>query len=256
VITRPDWRWARVLDLFQRTFHDRQARLKKEDAQTVRAFKGKEAFDNRHPVVQDLPIHESIQIFSNNIEYRAFIEGLLLAGANDNEIAELLEIDPTTATVYNDTFFDVRSRLTKPAALCALVFHGMPQAGCAPEDRIGLTHRIAYLGGLTLFKDVICGNISSGELSSMYVNITKKLLSQRSVETALTFNQRSEHAPEFLKFTISEDAKSKNDDDGTGDLAKIAKAVIGKLSVSVADPTDESNVSEAKELRSHEYQVT
>jgi hypothetical protein len=251
---RVDWRWARIVELSQYSDTEALPRLKKEDEVTRRAFKFKRAFDKG--LGDDYPeFNAAHYIYVNKHHTRHILEALLLAGASNSKILEYVWADvEDVIQAYHDLFFCVRAGLNKPAWICSTVFGGLPHQNVHQLDKHGIFLRLAWYGGLTVAEELIRGGTLTEEVRMQLRDVMKDALLRSATETALTLTSRSDQAPELLRITLDsseEDAGAK-----IGEYERAVADFMGDLSITVANPKDERNLSlPAREELDVEYEV-
>jgi hypothetical protein len=252
---RPDWRWARAIELGEHSRQDSVGRLVKEDRMTNLLFD----FHKKHGQMQgeDFPeIFQAHDYFQYQVKARVVIEGYLMAGATDEEIAESFGCPPGVVKIYHDAFFAVRPYLHKPGWIAAAVFGGFPHKGYNPGDQVGLAHRIGWFGKVDLFDKYLSMGLESETLRKIS-ELTRQLLAAHSPEIALMAGHRPEQAAEMLKLTIGDGSPDTGRTGvGSAENAAAVEKFVSNLPISVANPTEERNLSlPERELRSHEYEV-
>lgn len=250
---RPDWRWARVADLSQYSDMQALSRLKHEDETTQAAFRFKRAFDRG--MIDAYPVFEAAyELFMSDPQDRTSMEILLLAGADNNLIAEKLGIASSDVVdVYHDLFFAVRPYRAKATAwIASKVFGSFSHQGVHRNDRHGIALRLAWLGGIEVAIGLLDGDLSNEAVISALRLIAQGALVANAAETALTGFTRPDQAPEFFRISMDMEAAGGSG----GEFEKQVTAFLDELTLTVADPTDQSNLElPAREERVAEYEV-
>ncbi len=254
--TRPDHRWARVLDLSQYGESQAMARLSREDEPTRQAYlfyrDMARDMEDEHP-----ELFIAYRLFNNEQAFRIMVEGLLIAGAEDEHIASIIGCDdPKIIQYYHDIFFDVRSKLDNPGWINAVIFQGMPHEGAHQGDRLGIMHRFAWFGGIELVEGLITRGLSNSSVIEKLMQMTKQILMRNAARTALTSSSNSEFAHEFLKLTLDDHRASSKEESNSSVDEKFVGAVdtfFSKITLTVADPSAKGNlILPAREPRVHE----
>ena len=101
------------------------------------------------------PLHQAAwEIYRSADRRRLRLETWLLTAASIADVARHADVSQDVVTVYHDTFFDVRSRMTATDSLMSVL---RPHLQCLPDrkpfDASGMTwRRMAYFGGEALLK--------------------------------------------------------------------------------------------------------
>lgn len=238
---RPDWRWARVAELSQYSDTQAAARLEHEDAQTRSAFRFKRALDRglagEYPVTR-----AAYDCFVNRPQHKWALDGLLLAGATDEQVAVAIFADPSIVKTYHDLFFWVRPGLQHPAWISSTLFGGMPHRSAHAHDHYGLALRLAWLGGVDTFLQVIDRQPATSQMTKLLRELASSTLLKNSVETAFTIGSRGDQAAEIMRFSIENGARDDVAVNVEDDVHKALNTFMSTMSLSVADPSDERNL--------------
>ena len=252
---RPDWRWVRVVELSGYANAQAVARLQSEDRQTRKLYAFKRALDRG--ASDTYAVYHAAHYLHNSLpEQRFILEGMLLAGADNPRVAQQLALGDQGLEVvqaYHDTFFEVRPYLDKPAWITAAVLEG-PSYRAHQHDRKGLTLRLAWLLGLQVFEELMFRAGRSTEAQSVICELVEGIMHSHVAELAFSAGSRSE-LPEWVGGFLGrvEDQRRKGGAGGD-DYAEAISSFLGGMGLSVADPTDERNLSlPAREPRAVEY---
>ncbi len=101
------------------------------------------------------PLHQAaLEIYQAADRRRLRLETWLLTAASISDVARHAEVSQEIVTIYHDTFFDVRSRMTaSDAVMSALRSHLQCLPDREPFDVSGMAwRRMAYWGGQTLLQ--------------------------------------------------------------------------------------------------------
>jgi hypothetical protein len=255
---RPDWRWAQVLKLAQYSDTQALARLRNEDALVQRLFRFKRALD-KGLGEQTPALFAAHSIYTNRPRLKLVVEGYLLAGADNAKVATSAWCSEEDVQAYQDSFFDVREGRKHPSWIIETVMGGLPHRAAHPNDITGLIYRYAWLGGIEFMDRFISSDcdISSPKVQLRILGLAKELIIRNSFDIAATMAGRSDIAADTLKIALDVDRDSKetrtSGDDAVG---RSVSAFMEQLGISVADPTDPSNLKPpARELREAEYEV-
>lgn len=251
---RPDWRWVRVAELSQYSTTAATARLRDEDEITRRAYAYRCALD-RNFGDKDPAFHRAHQLFMGNKHLRLHVEGLILGGADNDLICDAAFLgDPEVVELYHETFFWVRPALNKPLWINAVVLDGMAQMNTHPGDITGCIYRLAWkLGHQTfyqLLQQGICPETTLVQLKRMTVEVLTTQLATLSFSAGV-----GRELPEWAGGLLN--AKDDMQKAGnTSDFEKSLDAFFEGLSIAVADPTDNRNLTlPAREARVADYEV-
>jgi hypothetical protein len=246
---RPDWRWARVADLSQFSNTQATARLRSEDEATRRAYMFRRALDRGTP--DDFPdLHAAHHVFHTRPHARFFLEGMLLAGADNERIASVsADVDAVSVVqAYHDLFFAVRPYLKKPAWVVASVFQG-PVYRTHAMDRSGIMLRVAWILGPQAFETMVCrGNATELDRNQIRTMVETILHSQLA-EVAFSAATRQD-LPDWITAFLAkvDDAKAPGSSDA--EVSGHVVSFLDGLALSVADPTDTRNLNlPAREAR-------
>jgi len=250
---RPDWRWARVAELSQYSNTAALARLQDEDELTRQAYEFRRALDRG--MRAKFEAHDAAyEIFMNRRDLRLQVEGMIIAGASNEQVADAAFIpDTEVVEVYHDTFFWVRPGLNKPAWLNSVVFGGLPHMNSHLNDTSGTVLRLARKIGPEAFRDLIDGGLSADTTVTQLRRMTNEvLLAQMAMFSFAAGSGRD--MPEWMGKLIEK--KEADVSQGGGEMDKALDSFFSGLAISVADPTDERNLSlPAREARVADYEV-
>ena len=146
-----NWRWqlAGELVLARRRCRSLVMVLDKRLLQLRESMIGK-----RSPA-RACPLHQAAwEIYRSADRRRLRLETWLLTAASIADVARHADVSQDVVTIYHDTFFDVRSRMTATDSLMSVL---RPHLQCLPDrkpfDISGMTwRRMAYFGGEALLK--------------------------------------------------------------------------------------------------------
>jgi len=250
---RPDWRWARVAELSEYSNTAALARLQEEDEPTRLAYEFRRSLDRG--CGDKYPLHDAAhELFMSRRDLRIQVEGLIIAGADDEHTAyATMTPDPKVIETYHDLFFWVRPGLDRPAWLNSVVFGGLPQMNAHPNDVSGTVLRLARKIGHVAFTELINGGLCSDMTVTDLRRMTQEVLLTQLA--TLSFGAGAgRDMPEWTArmLEIGPDA-SRGGSDG---FEKAIDTFFDELAISVADPTDERNLSlPAREPRVADYEV-
>lgn len=237
---RPDWRWARVVDLSPYTDVQAIARLQNDDATTRELFKFKRELDKgfTHNFTE---LGDAHKFFINWPIMRLQVEGYLLAGADNERIAKHLGCTERTVQYYHDVFFDVRWALESDNEgwLVAAVFGTLPHHGAHIHDTLGLVHRIAWFGGIDLVERYFKRGLQPEVIKEYVTKFVKDVLGKHVIETVLAKPSSPEDA-EMIR--VMYDINTKDKDATETPIDKEVEEFLSTLSLSVADVTSKSNL--------------
>ena len=145
------WRWqlAGELVLAKKRRHSLEAVLDQ------RLLQLRESMIGKLLPVRACPLHRAaLKIYQAAGRRRLRLETWLLTAASMADVARQAEVSQDIVTIYHDTFFDVRARMTaSDAVLSALKQHLQCRPDREPFDITGMTwRRMAYCGGETLLE--------------------------------------------------------------------------------------------------------
>lgn len=253
LVTEPHWRWTRAQKIVSeyKTEFARAGVLTREDPYVARAVRHLSAKSNRlpspHPEIED-----AYTLFSAPAAHaaRGMLEPMLLVGMSNKEIADELPVSASGVELYEKLFFNVRPYLDKRAALCAIVFKGMPYAAVNKLSRNELALRMAYLGRKDLLMELItCNRDEATELEC--IEVTRSVMRKRALEFVLQ-GSSEETGSEQLKIVLD-----RKDDKGGKSNDQVTKATaefLASVALTVADPTVKDNLAlPAKEPRMADY---
>jgi hypothetical protein len=256
--TRPDWRWSAIAHA--ESLSDPRARgyLDKNDEVLQRGFSFKKALDIKFETSLRYPdMTAAYKLYMGPSNVRGMIEGYLLTGADDERIAESFCCRPETVAAYHDLFFDVRSRLHAYAWISSAVFGDVAYTGVSKNDRQGMLHRIAWMGGLEVFESVLSPRANIREISGIYRDVIERALVQNSLETAISAGNNPEVAYQLLATTVDKLTNIEAEENSGSKDQDTITAFVQNIGITVADPTNEANLKlPAREIRESEYEVT
>jgi len=246
----PDWRWVRATQLADHGIVAVDSPLLlSEDIYIRQAM----AWRRANPAIraQVAPyIDSAVELYTNRPREKMVIEGFILAGATDDQICEYIDIAPFDIAAYASLFFDVRGR--KPVTVASWIFGGFAHNGASIKDRTGMAHRIAWIGGLTVYAKYLTQGLSATEERKLMKQFTMDATLRAATEFALTATSRPDQALDIIRIATElvkadeEEAKAANISAEGSAEAAIAD-FVSNLSISVADPTDQANLSLPKE---------
>lgn len=248
---RPDWRWARAVELAQYSPAAAAARLEKEDELTKRAYEFRRAMDHgteyRHPVMD-----AAYQLFLNEPSLKMLVDGMLIAGCDDHQIADQAMTDEQVIACYHDTFFWVRPGLDKSAWLNSVVFGGMLEVNANSRDVYGVVLRLARKLGGTAFIDLISAGIANASTLQQLMSITRQVLTTQAAMISFTVGGGRD-LPEWVVSVASDKA---NTTGAVDDASKAVDEFLAGITLSVADPTEVRKITPpAREERVLTYEV-
>lgn len=253
--SRPDWRWARATTLSEYGQSELAWRLPREDAFVRLAVQFLTA---PGPIREDLvpEVAAAAELIVNRPHERAHLEGLILAGADNPKIMEYMEIPAQVIDMYSALFFDVRGR--KPSTVASMVFQGFAHKGTHPGDRLGIAHRIAWMGGVQIFERFITNGLMPDETRNLLKQFNIDVMLKNTAELIMTAGARGDQAVEFVKLSLDVE---REEQEAKAEKAALAAASAGPgeetleaalsnftsgLAISVADPTLEANLTMPK----------
>lgn len=254
---RPDWRWERIIELAEYSDTQAAARLQSEDESTQRGFRFKRQFD-RGILDQDLfaDVEAAHYTWLNQQSNRILLECFLITGAPDEEIAYEMYMHPDVVGTYHDLFFAVRPALERKGWMHSAVIGPHTAAGHHQHDRHGNALKMAYLVGKEVLLQMLGKDFGSPAMLAELSKVLRGTMVVMSTEQAIGGSFGYENGAELLRMSIdvANDSSSGDSGDELGD--QVANFVKG-LGLSVADPTEESNLRlPAREMREAEYEVT
>jgi hypothetical protein len=258
---RLDWRWAKASEVAEYTDSQAVYHLRGADAATVDAYRFKRAVDRGEPW-PDTPTAAAYELFiqPNRFEERLFVEGMLLAGAKNEDFAAKVPCAPADVQAYHDLFFDVRPRLEAPAWIVGQLFHGGLYGPMNLRDRAGVVHRLAWMAGPQIFEAYATGNQDPALREKMAERIKDIVAKQSLISSMCLAGHGGEVDIEVLRVFIDVDRQIKEtvknigaDESSQAVLAEFVRSVPFK----VADPTDVRNLTlPAIEPRAADYLAT
>jgi hypothetical protein len=236
---RPDWRWVVTTEMLEYTDMQAVPRLKAYDELTKRLFRYRRA-ESRNMGFDYPDMKAAAEIYQTRPHERMIIESLVLAGASNDKVLEYVELSNSDLEAYLAVFFDVRDR--KPGTVCSMLFQGMPHRGTHVHDQLGIMHRLAWFGKLPVVEKVLGQGLIGPEVQGLLRTILNDTLLKNAVETAMTLGTRADIAPEMLKLTL-DTGKDDKEPNVADDYVGAIKDFMGKASLTVADPTDTTNMA-------------
>ncbi len=259
--SRADWRWSRATELTQFSDSTASSRLREEeDPLLTRVYRFKRFLD-RNLAEEDPEMAVAHEIYTNDYPQRMMLEGLLLAGGTNEDVVAALGLHPKVSEVYHDAFFDVRRWIPFPMKICSMIFQGAAHQNTHAHDRLGIAHRVSWFLGKDYLVEYCLGGTMSPALAEQLRVTMERFLLQIGLETAMTTARHSENAHEFVKLALNPREKVKetggSGKNGTSpELQEAMTEFMGQLTISVADPTDSTNLTQSpRELRESEYEV-
>jgi hypothetical protein len=255
---RLDHRFAVAVEASEFSQTEAQYRLRSADSVTRRAYQFKCAVDAGLDTGPWPDITAAYELFSNRPSERTFIEGLLLTGAPNPMVANLVGCDPEDVQAFHDLFFDVRARLDKPGWIVAQLFEGALYSNVNSRDKVGQLHRVAWLGGPDVFL-AFYSSASDPMTRKAIQEIQAGILTKCSLLASMNLVGRDEINVDLVRITLE---AAKEDvaaavAGGDEEVAQTMLSFIKSVPLLVADPTVEANLSlPAREKRAHEYLVT
>lgn len=231
-----------------------------DDTALTRVYRFKRLLD-RNRGEEDPAMAVAYEIYQTSYSQRMMLEGLLIAGADKSDIEGALGLHPQVSEIYHDAFFAVRPWLPHVMQVVACIFDGSLQNGVHQHDRLGIAHRVSWLLGKQALVEYCAAGTMSAEQAERMRMAMERILLQNGLETAMTASRHSENAHEFIKiaFTPRDKSKDQSSSGKTGANPELQEAMedfMGHLTISVADPTDPSNLTQsAREPREAEYEV-
>lgn len=249
---RPDWRWARVAELSQHSTTSALALLKKEDELTLRAYQYKQDLDKglgeRHP-----ELDAAHTLFVAHPTMRMHVEALLIAGADNDLIADACFLSPDVVELYHEIYFWVRPGLKRPVWINSTFFAGFTHSGAHHAD----THSIALRLGWKLGPEVYIALTQSGLNSETARGQIRTMVQDVLYAQAANLCFASQHVhetPDWFRAIVEDKGGGKGS--SNDDLGNAIDKFFDGMGISVADPTNESNLSlPAREERAVEYEV-
>lgn len=250
---RPDWRWARVADLSQYSTTAALARLQDDDALTRRAYEFRRALDRGFVPAEYREIEAAYDIFMNRPDMRMQVEGLLIAGADDETIAYQAFSPSKVIELYHELFFWVRPGLNRSAWLNSAVFGGLPQMNAHMGDLRGTVLRLAMKIGAHAFLEMISAGLSTDTTTQQLKAMVNEVLMTQVAMMSFSAS-RSHELPEWVGKLM--DQKDSGQGAGNSDMDRAIDAFFDGLGISVADPTEQRNLElDAREERFGECEV-
>ncbi len=252
---RIDWRWASAADATEYSDSEAVSKLQSADPATREAFLFKRALDAGLDVSRWPSYSAAYELYSSREKERLFVEGLLLAGAPNELVADMSACDPEDVQAFHDLFFDVRPRLDKPGWVVAHLFGGTLYGAINPRDKVAQLHRIAWLGGEDVFLSYYSGEWNP-KLGNNLAALIKGVLAKQSLLASMCITGRDEINIDVLRVfleTTKEDI-AKTVGGGSKEQEAAVMEFIKSVPLTVADPTDQRNLNlPAREKRAHDY---
>ena len=229
------------------------ARLQSEDELTRRAYRFRCSLDRGTPD-DDASYHAAHYLFHSMPNERFYIEGMLLAGADNTRITKSLPFDgEDVVQAYHDLFFCVRPYRDKPAWVYSAVFNG-PVYRTHQADRNGVALRLAWMLGPDLFEAMNCAGMTTEAERQRMREMIDSVLHSQVAELALSACSRHD-LPDWIGAFITK-ADEARKAGGSDDYQEALSTFLDGVSLSVADPTATSNLNlPAREPRAIEVEV-
>lgn len=252
---RPDWRYARAAEATEYSDSEAAARLEAADQCIRDAYLFRRSLDAGLSVERWPALAAAYELFTARDKERLFVEGLLLTGANNDLVAQMIGCDPVDVQAFHDLFFDVRQRLDKPGWVVAQLFGGTLYGSVNPRDKVAQLHRVAWLGGPEIFLSFYSGRWSP-EIGRSLNDIIRGVLAKSSLLASMCMVGRDELNIDVLRVFLesTQDDIAKVAANGSEEQAAAIIGFIRSVPLTVADPTDPSNLKlPAREKRAFEY---
>lgn len=253
---RTDWRWAKAADVAEYTDTQAIYHLRSADQQTIDAYRFKRGID-RGERFDGTAIAAAYELFINRFEERLYVEGHLLAGSANEQIAPRVPCGPDDVQAYHDVFFDIRERRDAPAWIIGQLFQGGLYGPMNLRDRSGVAHRIAWMAGPEIFEAYATGK-SNPQIMDVLKDRIRDMLAKQSLINAMCLSGKGDLDVEVLRIFIDDTNKNIADTVKTAAGSKEANEVIldflRQVPLIVADPTDPRNLTlDAREPRASHY---
>lgn len=249
---RADWRWARAAVIHDQSTMKATARLLGEDPLVGEAVRFKQWFKGNLGHEEYSNIRAAHQIFLNDPFQKMYMEAWLLAGAENEVVADQLWCAPEVVQWYHDLFFDVREGLRRPSWVCATIFRGAPHRGLHKTDQHGLHLRLAWLGGLETLKLYI----QSKTFDSASVKLIRELMRANLLKCGVDLSFNSGMDADSATFVIA--LLNEGDQDQSAGKSVIADHIAQLISetsslIGLAPPDAARNLTlSAREPRVYE----
>ena len=199
----PRWRWELAQQAAQ--YPDFQATyvLKDADEQTVRAYKFIRA-DKRGIAWLGEEV-AARDIYLKQPSIRRYIECMFLGGCKDIAlIADMADVSEKVVEIYHDFFFDVKNKLHKEAWIANHFFGGETFKPLARFDTDGIYHRIAWLGGVTLYRAMVGRPTPElrEQIGKEINDILKQMLERQCLLISQTLGHGGELGIETMRLTL------------------------------------------------------
>ena len=254
---RLDHRWSLATDATHYSLDQARYKLRSADSVTRTAFDFKRMADAGLDTGAWPEITAATDLQLNRSAERTFCEGLLLAGADNAEIARHMGCHPGDVQAFHDLFFDVRPYRENAGWVVARLFGGSLYSSVSHRDVVGKLHRIAWLGGPHVFLAYYTG-VREAFVTTEVQDLVKDVLRKQSLLTSMSVSGNDESAVEILRLMLEDSTKDVASVAAGGD-EQTANAMLGFLktmTLTIADPTVEANQQlPARELRAHEFLV-
>jgi hypothetical protein len=255
---RIDHRWDRATEATQLSQSQALYQLRDADpivrdayAFKVRADAGLDT--SRWPAMQ-----AALELQTQREKERLFVEGLLLTGAPNDTIAQHLGCAPEDVQAFHDLFFDVRPHLKHAGWLVGQLFGGSLYQTINPRDKVGQLHRIAWMGGESVFLSYYTGKRVKAD-AAVVAELIQDMIRKQSLLASMCLVGRDEVNIDLVRVFIESTTEDVVNEAAGHDKA-LADAIFSftkAIPLTVADPTDERNLKRAaRELRAHEYLVS
>lgn len=239
--TRVDWRWARVAELANLSTTAACARMAREgdDERIRRLYEFRRALDigmeDEYPEIQGA--HE---IYMNWPELRLTMEGMLLGGGEDDQIAQRSMCHPSVVAAYHDMFFWVRPALLgrQSAWLNAVLFGGMSSMHAHTGDVHGIALRLALRLGFDGFVNLLDAGLTTQTTRDQLYDLLSQTLLVQASTMAMTVGGAHD-LPDWATRVLD----NRSDTGGTDDTSDAVESFLRGLAISVADPVEADNLS-------------
>lgn len=254
--SRVDWRWAKAAVAAEYTASQAPYHLGK-DPGVLAAYRFKRAVDHGLPYEGPEVVADAYELFSSRPYEKLYVEGMLLGGeANDELIAHKIGATADVVAVYHDIFFDIRSRRDSEGWIVAQLFQGSLYGGMSSRDRVGMLHRVAWLGGSALFSSYYSGK-HDPELRGIMLERMRDMLAKNSMLTSMCLGAGGGEQNLAVLQTCLEDtrqtiAAAAGAGSGDKEFGGAILDFLRSVPLQVADPTDTANLDmSAREPRAH-----
>ncbi len=237
----PRWRWELAQHAAQHPDFQASYILKDADEPTIRAYKFIRA--DKRGIAWLGEEGAARDIYLKQPSIRRYIECMFLAGCVDTPlIADMADVTKNVVEIYHDFFFDVKSKLNKEAWIANHFFGGETYKPIARFDTDGIYHRIAWLGGVTLYRALVGRPTPElrEQVGKEINDILKQMLERQCLLISQTLGHGGELGIETMRLTLEltnaavKDALPQHSKEVTA-LQRNLQTFLGQVPLTVAD---------------------